>query len=254
MRLIAWNCHERLDRKVSHLTDLDFDVAVVTEAGPFDPGLGQTRTLTSTMRLAIERPGHTKHIAVLAQSPWRVVPLPFEGSADHPWVVIARVHGPIDFTVVAFWALGPEWIEDRLPYATQASRVIDQVLPQIEGPVVFAGDFNAPITITGTDQRRHAANVASLADRDLVSAFTTARPHVDPLTKPTLFHQWKADRRFHIDHVFVPRAWTAGMTVQVGTFERWVKTRRSDHVPVIVDLPSIVTTLNRPGESEGSLV
>lgn len=247
MRLIAWNCCERFDRNYAHLSGLDFDVAVITEAGPFEAGLAQTRDLSSVMRLGVDQPEHTKHIAVMAQAPWRVEPLTLPDGALHPWVVAARVQGPVDFTVLAFWALGRKWVEGRLSYASQAGRVIDEVLPQLEGPVVLAGDFNAPIPSSSTDSRRHAANVVALAERGLVSAFTTARPGVDPLTEPTLFHQWKADQPFHIDHVFVPEVWTSGMTVSVGTFSDWVASRRSDHVPLVVDLELLgSSTLLRP--------
>lgn len=149
--------------------------------------------------------------------------------------------GPVDFTLVAFWALGREWVDGRLSYASQASRVIAEILPGLEGPVVFAGDFNAPISSNATDRARHAANVAALVEYGLVSAFTAARPGLDPLTEPTLFHQWKANQPFHIDHVFVPKAWTPGMTVRVEKFQDWVAAGRSDHVPVVVDLPALHT-------------
>lgn len=235
MRLIAWNCCERLDRKFAHLSDLDFDVAVITEAGPFEVGLEQTREVTSVMALGVDQPGHTKHIAVLAQAPWRVVPLALPDDVRQPWLVAARVHGPVQFTVLAFWALGPEWVDGRLSYAGQAGRVITDVLPHVEGPVVFAGDFNAPVSTNTAEGRRHEANVAALSTRGLCSAFTSARPGVNALAEPTYFHQWKADQPFHIDHLFVPKEWTSHIEVTVGSFNEWVATGRSDHAPLIVD-------------------
>lgn len=128
----------------------------------------------------------------------------------------ARVHGPVDFTVLAFWALGPAWVESRLTYAAQASRVIDQVLPQLEGHVVFAGDFNAPVLSNATDTRRHEGNDAALAAHSLVSAFSAARPSVDPLTEPTVYHQRNAPSRPTSTTLFVPAVWTPRATVLVG--------------------------------------
>lgn len=241
MRLVAWNCNERFDRNYLHLRDLAFDVAVVTESGPFEPELGEVRAVSSVLKLAVDRPGHTKHIGVLAQAPWHVEPLPL--IPGQPWLLPVKVTGPVEFTVLAVWALGAEWVESRLSYAAQTARVVSEVLPLIEGPVVLAGDLNAPIPSSPADGLRHADSVGRLLDHGLVSAFTAARGSADPMSEPTLYHQRKLVQPFHIDHVFVAEAWTTGMEVTVGSYEDWVATKRSDHVPVIVDLslPTVAT-------------
>lgn len=235
MRFIAWNCNERFDRNYLHLRDLNFDVAVVTECGPFDPGLGGARAVSSVLKLAVEQPRHTKHIGVVAQDPWYVEPLALIPS--QPWLLPVKVTGPVEFTVLAVWALGPEWVEDRLTYAQQTARVISEVLPSIEGPVVLAGDLNAPIASNPAGSRQHADSVSRLMAHGLVSAFAVARGDADPLIEPTLYHQWKAEQPFHIDHAFVPKEWTGGIELTVGTYADWVATKRSDHVPIIIDLP-----------------
>lgn len=245
MRFIAWNCNERFDRNYLHLRDLDFDVAVVTECGPFEPVLGEPRAVSSVLKLAVEQPRHTKHIGVLAQDPWRVEPLPPVPS--QPWLLPVRVIGPVEFTILAVWALGPEWVEERLTYAQQTARVITEVLPSIEGPVVLAGDLNAPIASAAAGARQHADSVSRLMAHGLVSAFAVCRGEVDPLTEPTLYHQWKADQPFHIDHAFVPKEWTDGIELTVGTYAAWVATKRSDHVPIIIDLPLSGTTTSSTG-------
>lgn len=246
MRLVAWNCNERFESNYRHLRDLAFDIAVVTECGPFEPGLEDVRVVSSVLKLAVDRPGHTKHIGVLAQEPWHVAPLPL--ISTQPWVLPVKVTGPVDFTILAVWALGSEWVDGHLSYAAQTSRVVDEVLPLIDGPVVLAGDLNAPIPSKPADARRHANSVSRLMSHGLVSAFTAARGPVDPLTEPTLYHQRKVAQPFHIDHVFVPTGWTSGVEVAVGSYADWVERKRSDHVPIIVDLslstaePSVAAT------------
>lgn len=235
MRFIAWNCNERFDRNYLHLRDLAFDVAVVTECGPFEPGLGQVREVSSVLKLAVEEPRHTKHIGVFAQDPWHVEPLPLV--SGQPWLLPVRVTGPVDFTVLAVWALGPEWLDNRLTYARQTARVIAEVLPSLAGPVVLAGDLNAPIASNPSGTRQHAGNVDQLAAHGLVSAFIAARGDADPLSEPTLYHQWRAEQPFHIDHVFIPKEWASGIELTVGTYEAWVATKRSDHVPITIELP-----------------
>jgi len=231
LRLVNWNCCEGFDRKYPVLRELDFDVAVVIESGPFEAGLEQVRALSAISKLGVEGPGHTKCIAVLAQAPWAVEQLPLR--ADHPWLLPVRVRGPASFTLLAFWALGPEWVPGRPSYVAQAERVIHEILPEIDGPVVLAGDFNAPVAASVAT---HRANVAALAERGLVSAFEAARPGSDPMDAPTLYHQWKREKPFHVDHVFVPKPWVADICLTIGGYDDWVATKRSDHVPVVVDL------------------
>lgn len=233
VRLVVWNCCERFDRNYPHLLDLGFDVAIVCECGPFDPGLGDRRELSAVLKLAVNQPGHTKHIGVLARDPWRVEEMSV--IPDQPWLLPARISGPVDFTVLAVWALGPQWVEG-LSYAAQTGRVVDQVLPAVDGPIVLAGDLNATIASDSRSTRLHADNVGRLLERGLVSAFTAARGEADPLSEPTYHHQWNASRPFHIDHAFVPVEWIDGIEVSIGAYEEWVATKRSDHVPLVVDL------------------
>ena len=236
MRFISWNCNEGFSRKYLHLRSLDFDVAVVTECAPFEPEL-EGRAVTSEFTLPVSQPGQTKHIGVLARAPWQVEPLARVPS--QPWLLPVRITGPVDFTVLAVWALGPDWVEKRLSYAAQTARVVTEVLPAIDGPVVLAGDLNAPVVSAPRDARRHESNVGQLEACGLVSAFTTTRGGQDPLAEPTFYHQRKLDRPFHIDHVFVPeeldewRRGNGGNLMQTGS-----RPSSSDHVPIIVDIPS----------------
>jgi hypothetical protein len=65
---------------------------------------------------------------------------------------------------------------------------------------------------------------------------SSAKSGVDSPIEPTLYHQRTFGQPFQLDHIFVPKEWTAGMEVTEGTYTDWVAAKRSDHVPVIVDL------------------
>ena len=174
-------------------------------------------------------PGQRKCIAVLAQDPWRVEAA--ELPVEQPWVVGARVTGPADLLVLAFWGLDPTWAGRS--YAAQATELVRDIVSAIDEPVVIAGDFNAPIAKT---LPAHRVNVESLRAQGLVGVFESLRPGVDPTTVPTYFHRRKVDDPQHIDHVFVPSGWTSNARIDIGTYAEWVANGRSDHVPVIVDV------------------
>jgi exonuclease III len=54
-------------------------------------------------------------------------------------------------------------------------------------------------------------------------------------SRQTMYLFRHADRPYHIDYIFIPRAWTPRLqTVEVGGYEQWSKL--SDHCPVIVSL------------------
>ena len=226
MRIVSWNCCEKFAANYLHLLDLDFDVAVVAECSPIDVGLGQERGLSHAFVRPI--PNGPKHLGVFAQEPWRLEPLPF--IEPSPWLLPVGVSGPVEFTLLGLWGGEPKRFGS---YASQLRHVATDVLPNVDGPVVLAGDLNAPI---GSSARAHAENVELLAAQGLVSAFTATRGNGASHKEPTYYRWLRAEHPFHIDHVFVPEAWTVGLTMTVGGFDEWVSSKRSDHVPLIVDV------------------
>lgn len=192
VRLIAWNCCEKFAANYVHLRDLDFDIAVVAECAPIQPDAFQVRGLTSSFVQPI--PGSSKHLGVFAQDPWSVTPHPRISVA--PWLLPMAVTGPFAFTILGFWGVEPRRFGS---YPSQLRRVIDEVLPTVEGPVVLAGDF---------------------------------KPDAQGL---------RENQPFHIDHVFVPHEWSSQLSLTVGGYDQWIASRRSDHVPLVVDVGAPVT-------------
>ena len=226
VRLVTWNCCGSFAQKYAHLLDLDFDLTVVSECAPL-PADTDTSSRGLTQLTQQPFPGTSKHLGVFARSPWRIEPV--HGLSARPWLLPVRVTGPRSFVLLAFWAAEPRRFGS---YTDQMARVIDDVLPAVEGEVVIAGDWNAPIPSSAA---AHARNTAALAEHDLVDAFTTSRTAPDRLAEPTYFHWRKENQPFHIDHVFVPRAWAQGISLDIGTYDEWVASARSDHVPLVLD-------------------
>lgn len=237
VRLVSWNCCQKFASNFVHLTGLGFDVAVVAECSPIEMGLVQERALTHAFVQPIA--GGPKHLGAFALAPWSIAPL--ADVPPSPWLLPVQVTGPTAFVLLAFWG-GDQGLFGS--YTSQLRQVATEVLPILEGPVVLAGDFNAPIA---SSARAHAENVALLAGHGLVSAFTSTHD-AGPDDVPTYNRWMREDQTFHIDHVFVPEAWTPGMQMQVGSFDDWAGSRRSDHVPLVVDVRADVTVFQSPGD------
>lgn len=225
MRLVAWNCCEKFATNYVHLRDLDFDVAVIAECRRIEGDALQARALTSSF--VQPGPGSSKHLAVFAQEPWRVTTHPDIPAAAG--LLPIAVTGPSNFTLLGFWGVEPKLFGS---YTSQLSHVIDDALPLTHGPVVLAGDFNAP---TAATLAAHADNVQRLKEHHLVSAFTATR-RANALLDPTYYRWLREEHPFHIDHVFVPEAWANELQMTIGGYHEWVASRRSDHVPLLIDI------------------
>lgn len=232
MKLGTWNCCGKFDANLPHLLDLDVDVAVVCEgttpmAWPSTPdgravtGLGQ--------RVWPESP---KELMVVAREPWSMAPHGDASSAP-AWVLPVRVSGPTSFTLVAVWTV----VFPGTPgYVAQLDQAVDWIEQfSADEPIVLAGDLNAPIS---TSQKAYDRVERRLAGRGLVDAYRAVRELGDSEqpSEATYFHHRRQDQPFHIDHVFVPAAWADRAKVEVGDFDTWVDSGRSDHVPVTVDV------------------
>ena len=70
----------------------------------------------------------------------------------------------------------------------------------------------------------------------LVSAYHAHR-HVAQGAESDYTHYWtwKRDKPFHIDYVWLPQAWSGGMSLNVGDYDTYVGGGLSDHVPVTAE-------------------
>jgi endonuclease/exonuclease/phosphatase family metal-dependent hydrolase len=100
---------------------------------------------------------------------------------------------------------------------------------------VLAGDFNSPIS---TSQSRYDQVARRLEDLSPLDVFRVSRglEADEPPVEATYYHHRKRERPFHIDHIWLPAEWTDGAKVDVGDFDTWIASGRSDHVPVIAEL------------------
>jgi hypothetical protein len=234
VRVISWNCCEGFRGKYRHLLDLDFDIAVVAECCGLDPDVERELSLTSVVAQPVH--GNCKGLGVFARQPYVVTPLELPGEA-RPWLVAATVSGPVEVTLLAASSVATTG-----SCAAQSARVVTDLLAALPGPVLLAGDLNAPVD---TSRRAHDRTVQALAQQGLVSAFTATRgvEQDAQLAEPTYYWRQKRELGYHVDHLFVPEQWTPELELTLGDFDTWVGTGRSEHVPLIADIavPALVS-------------
>src|ERR1039457_3815777 len=245
MRIVVWNCNMALHKKLDALARIAPDVIVLPEAG--EPSRLPERMVLAATRTYEWIGGISyKGLGVMAFAPFELEPAcPPDRNLE--WVLPLRVRGPVDFILLAVWALnhraspqakGPN--RDR--QVTDALEAYAHLFN--EGPVVVAGDLNVnAIWDKPNGTRPFATKVNLLRQRGLVSAYHEVLGVLfGEESDPTIY--WRDRKtdgpRYYIDYCFLPESWIPHTSVSVGSFDEWIALKYSDHVPMIVDveLPS----------------
>ena len=231
VRIATWNCCGKYDDNLRHLLDEDVDVAVVCEAaGRSALPAHQDRVVTAVSQRVWSE--SCKELAVVGRHPFSVLRHPASDDGL-PWMLPTSVSGPVSFTLIGVWTVEFAGADGYVEQLGAVADWLERVRPA--GPVVVAGDFNAPIY---SSQARYEHVEHRFSKLGLVDAYRTSRglDHGEPWTEATYFHYRHHDRPFHIDHVMLSTEYAVDAKVEVGDFETWVASGRSDHVPVIADV------------------
>lgn len=177
--------------------------------------------------------GAKKGLAIFGGNGWRIDVI---NDAPAPHVLAVRaIRGAESLLIVGVWTLPVDG-----DYVVPVTRGLEQIGELLTGDVMLAGDFNAnPIWDKGRSLPRQFASVINdLSARGIKSIWheRTGEIHGAEAT-PTFYHHLHHDKPFHIDYVFTSeRLRTRVQGIEIGAYADWVATKRSDHVPIIVDL------------------
>ena len=241
MRIVAWNCAGALHRKFEPLLALEPDIAVVSECA--EPDVLERKCSLPTFSAPPIWTGRdrNKGLAVFF----------FNGAAagahgwierDLKWLMPIEVTLPRRFNLLAVWAQNGQWRKAVPGPLRKALESYRRFLTEVDS--VIAGDFNNNVIWDKPGwamNHRDAVNV--LSNIGLVSAYHAATGEAEGAeTAPTIY--WKKRRKhgdtYHIDYIFVPRAWTGrAFDLQIGHYDDWVAAGTgmngrslSDHVPL----------------------
>jgi exonuclease III len=174
-----------------------------------------------------------KGLGVLVAKPWRIVEYREPKSR---WVAPIWISGPFDFLLLAVWT-AKITESNRKSYVGQVCDALECHPEWFNGqPLVMCGDFNSNAIWDERREKNHSWLVRFLEDRQTVSAYH--HHYGEPQgkeTRPTHYFYHHQNRGFHIDHIFLPKAWAQRIKqFEVGSYEDWAKV--SDHVPLVVDV------------------
>jgi exodeoxyribonuclease III len=228
LRIVTWNCGMALARKAPGLLALHPDIAVVQECSEKSVDDLQSHGF-SGMWFGTNP---NKGLAVFCGKDFT---LQARDGLFGKWVVPIRVHGSVDFNLLAVWAC-PVGTKRADNYIGEVHRCLVKHRGWFSNaPAVAAGDFNSNVQWDANRPgRNHTEVVRLLEGHGLISAYHTHHEEKQGAeTRPTYYFYRHQDKPFHIDYVFVPKGWKV-RSVEVGSFREWG--HLSDHVPLAVDV------------------
>lgn len=225
-------------RKLDAALELRPDIAVISECAARDvlAAKGDVGRLG-----AMEWIGDNtnKGLAVFARRGYEIA---LDPSHDPTLRHIAPLHvtGPVPFRLLAVWAQNFSGGITRKDQPGPFRLGLDHYRRFLTaGDAVVAGDLNNnAIWDRPGWPINHLDAVEILAGYGLVSAYHELRSEKHGAERtPTIYWRDRKLRgpRYHLDYIFVPRAWLPNCSISVGSFRKWVATGQSDHVPVVLE-------------------
>lgn len=227
VRIVAWNCNQGLVRKAPALLALDPDIAVIPESSV-------NAELNGLARVGWAGRNPAKGLSVFARPA-------LGGIVDVAWDQTREWFLPIQFPSIALdllavWAMNHRGAEPG-PRLGRTHRAIDHYGAFLgRDRAVIIGDFNDNARWDTAGQPMFATTTRMLADFGYENVYHNRSGETSGAeTGASLLWQHNADKRYLVDHAFIPRAWLQRVRdFRLGAVSEWLP--HSDHVPLILEL------------------
>ncbi|MCG5236126.1 endonuclease/exonuclease/phosphatase family protein [Xanthobacter oligotrophicus] len=240
MRIVTWNMDKGFACKSEHVRRLRPDIAILQEVD--EKSLHETGLFPDAPWIGnVGRSG----LAAVAFGDWRISRAPV--SVNEPWFMpLVATDGIAAVQIIAVQVSTPH------RYGAATLNAIAQLGDFIRSaPTLVAGDFNNSVAYDYRKPRgkRFCDVLSALDAHGLTSAWHayTGEMHGEE-SAATLYYRRKADRRFHIDYVFLPAS-ARIERVAIGTFEESAQAKISDHAPIVVDFTHAPSPMIAPAEA-----
>jgi len=229
MKIVTWNCNGAFRKKFHALDNFQADVLIIQECENPDESTHHYREWAKNYLWTGEN--KNKGIGVFARPDVRLTKLDWNSDGLQSFLP-CRVNDAFD--LVAVWTKQAN--SPNFRYIGQLWKYLNLHGEKLVGkPVILAGDLNSNTCWDEWDRWwNHSDVVQMLSDQGLSSLYHSYFcEEQGQETRPTLFHQRKEEKPYHVDYSFA----SAGLfdstvnTVEVGEKTPWLEL--SDHMPII---------------------
>jgi exonuclease III len=231
MVFVTWNCNGSLRKKLQPLSDLAADVAVIQECE--DPARSTDAHYKSwAANYLWTGPNKNRGLGVFAKPH-----IQLELASLDPGTLQLFLPCWINKAIllVAVWT--KQASSPNFRYIGQLWKYLQLYRSAVASfPSVVAGDFNSNTIWDESDRWwNHSDVVKQLEASGLASVYhQNKRLAHGKEIDPTYYMYRKEEKAYHIDYIFVPRAWLPNCDLEIGPPSRWL--HFSDHSPVRVNI------------------
>ncbi|WP_027872722.1 endonuclease/exonuclease/phosphatase family protein [Spongiibacter marinus] len=245
MKIVTWNCNGAFRKKYHALEPMDADILVIQECE--DPAQSTKAYREWAGDYLWLGESKNKGIGVFPRKGNTAQGLDWQGEFTVPglrsrsrsitWrTEDLRLFLPFTInhstTALAVWTKGKE--DHVFGYMGQFWKYLQIHHAELANDhTMVIGDFNSNVQWDKPDRWwSHSDTVAELEELGLRSLYHY-RTGEDPgkESKPTLFHQRKQEKPYHIDYVFLSDDLLHSASIEVGDYKDWIAL--SDHTPLI---------------------
>lgn len=231
MRIIVWNCHQRLDKKINMLMDLNPDVAIVPEcATPEVPILACALEKYKVNKYAWNGSNDKKGLGVFIFNDAVKMDSIEKKGGKFSIKIDLNLNGE-KINLIALWTQSPGYVEE----AHKTIEAYKDILMQDN--VILAGDFNSNKIWDSKRTLNHSVLVNRLKHEfTLESAYHHYFcEEQGKESRGTLYFTYNEHKPYHIDYIFIPQKWLSKIkTVELEQFKNWK--HLSDHCPLILEV------------------
>lgn len=238
MRLLTWNCHTAFykQNKVREILKYKPDLAVIQECekpetiffkpdGPHCLWQGEDANANKGLCIFTSTEFSMRRYEKYDPSIKYCVPI--------------RVAGKRRFNLIAVWAKNHS--NSKLSHVGQVQLALKKYAEFIlERDTIIVGDFNCT-RLWGDPELYKPKQWAAKQDLTrcgLVNAYDEFHNKKNPNRKyaETYFQYYNRNKPYHVDYCFIPKDWVPKLkSVSVGSYNQYVKTRLSDHCPILFE-------------------
>lgn len=236
MRIVAWNCNMALHRKWDAFLSLNADIAVLCESA--QPSVLRAKgchldglSMVWAGRMASNP---NKGLLVLARNGFEIELAPNWEPRCEIFLPI-QVKGREVFRMLAVWSFNTRSAGSRLPRSEAMSLYGDWL-----GEGLLLGDFNSHVRWDRARSKHSFRRYVEDLRATSIYSLYHRRLGIEQGEERDATLYWrsrKPDRdTYHVDYFFAHERWAERcQAFTVGTYEDWILTKQSDHVPLIAD-------------------
>lgn len=230
MRLVVWNCHQGLDKKIGALADLRPDVAIVPEcASPQLPRLANALAKYGISQSFWSGSNQQKGLGLFVFN--NAIHAESSETTGGRYTIKIDLKIGAEVSIIAMWTQAPGYVEE----AHSTVEAYKEIFKQKN--VILAGDFNSNKIWDSSRTLNHSELVKRLTNE--FSLHSVYHHHFceeqGRESRPTLCFTYNEQKPYHVDYVFIPEKWLSKIkAVELGEFKNWK--HLSDHCPLIVEI------------------